>query len=101
MISQNQFNELSKHIELFDLVVNHNYIPGGQNGRVNAVESVHSEYYKVAPTDLSCGACTFDMIKRMWNEYNIYKDHMRPLMEIKIPIVSDVKIKQKKQRNGK
>lgn len=86
MISANHFSELSKHLEVFDLAINHNYIPSGQNGRVQAIERVHKEHFN-AITDMSCGSCVFEMLKRMWIEYTFYKEHFKPLEETKVPIV--------------
>lgn len=87
MISANQFKELSKHLEVFDLAVNHNYVPHGQNGRVQAIESIHKEYFNTRPTDMSCGACVFEMLKRMWREYEVFKKHYKPLEEVKVPLI--------------
>jgi len=86
MISAEQFEELLKHHDVFDLAIIHNYIPSGQNGKVMAIEGVHRAYFKV-PTDMSCGSCVFDMIRRMNTEMQHFKEHFKPLKETKIPIV--------------
>lgn len=88
MISAKQFEELQTHYDVFNLAINHNYIPSGQNGRVMAIEAIHKAYFRV-PTDMSCGSCVFDMIKRMNTEMQHFKEHFKPLKETKIPIVKD------------
>ena len=82
MISQSQYDELIKHKELFELV-KANYIPSGQNGRVQAVEVIHKEYHKCAPTDMSCDSCVFSMLRRMIDcmrvfEYETTKVETKP-----------------------
>jgi hypothetical protein len=86
MISPEQFEELEKHHDVFDLAIIHNYIPSGQNGKVMAIEGVHKAYFKV-PTDMSCGSCVFDMIRRMNIERIHFKEHYKPLKETNVPIV--------------
>lgn len=90
MITNQQFDELNKHLELFDLAINHKYIPSGQNGRLLAVEAVHKEYFKIK-TDMYCQACVFEMIKRMWHEYQAFENHFKPLEEAKIPLLTNKK----------
>lgn len=97
MITANQFEELQKHLEVFDLAINHNYIPSGQNGRVVAIEHIHRNVFD-KPTDMSCGSCVFEMIKRVYGLYNEYLDHLKPLEEAKVPIVIETKQNAKRKR---
>lgn len=63
-MTEKQYNTLKEHDEVFDLVLNHNYLPSSENGRLQVIHNVYKEIFGIY-VSTSCSSCIQDMVKMM------------------------------------
>jgi hypothetical protein len=59
---------IEKHRNLYDLVINHGYLPNGSNAAVMELDAI-SVSYGHRKTDLYCPACVKELFKRVFETY--------------------------------
>ena len=59
---------IEKHRNLYDLVINHGYLPNGSNAAVMELDAI-SVAYGSRKTDLYCPNCVKELFKRVFETY--------------------------------
>lgn len=77
---------LEKHLQLYDLAVNHQYLPNGSNGAIVELNEIYKE--KVGrKIDTHCPSCIVNALKYLFEAY---------LPTLTEPQVIEVKTKKRK-----
>jgi hypothetical protein len=82
----NKLEQLKKHEQLLDLMVNHGYVPQGSNMQVVELSNLFTALGK-GKVNNSCGSCIFDMARNLYITLNNYKEKQaKEVIEVK-PII--------------
>jgi hypothetical protein len=97
MLSEYEIDLIEKHLEQFDLVINHQYLPNGFSGLVGELDKLMIARGKKA-IQKGCASCIAQLFKDI---YKMYEDYKMSQTNVKIVEVVKPIAKKLKQKNAK